>query len=72
MSGGQPVQLYLLALLIYEPIAVLFAIATPARVRQAPRDAIVLLAGWFVAAFACGVFRPGASPSMPSTSRYRW
>ena len=62
VDGGQPVQLYLLALLIYEPIAVLFAIATPARLRQVPRDAVVLLAGWFVAAFALWSFSAGRQP----------
>lgn len=62
VDGGQPVQLFLLALLIYEPIAVLFAIATPPRLRQTPRDAIVLLAGWFVAALALWSFSAGRQP----------
>ncbi len=62
VDGGQPVQLYLLALLIYEPIAVLFAIITPARLRQTPRDAVVLLAGWFVAALALWSFSAGRQP----------
>lgn len=62
VDGGQPVQLYLLALLIYEPIAVLFTIITPARLRQTSRDAVVLLAGWLVAAFALWSFSAGRQP----------
>ncbi|MFN8593560.1 MAG: hypothetical protein U0031_19035 [Thermomicrobiales bacterium] len=61
-SGGeQPVQVFLLILLVYEPIAILFAIA--ALVRTEEREAVVLFGGWFAAAFALWSFSAGRSPA---------
>ena len=61
-SSGQPVQLFLMALLIYEPIAVVFAIAALARSRTDRGDAIVLLAAWAAVAFALWSFSAGRGP----------
>ncbi|MBW3632878.1 MAG: hypothetical protein KY456_07610, partial [Chloroflexi bacterium] len=61
-SSGQPVQLFLMALLIYEPIAVIFAIAALVRGRNDRGDAVVLFAGWSVAAFAFWSFSAGRAP----------
>jgi streptogramin lyase len=59
-SGAQPVQLFILALLIYEPIAVAFAIVAVARNEQ--REAVALFGGWFAAAFAIWSFSAGRGP----------
>lgn len=61
-SGGQPVQLFLLTLLIYEPIAVVFAVVAMVRDRGMQGDAIALCAGWFAAAFAVWSFSAGRGP----------
>ena len=61
-SNGQPVQLFLLALLIYEPLAVVFATVTLVRDRGARGDAAALFAGWFAAAFAVWSFSAGRGP----------
>jgi DNA-binding beta-propeller fold protein YncE len=59
-SSGQPVQLFLLALLIYEPIAIVFAVAALAR--DSRQDATPLFAGWAAAAFAIWSFSAGREP----------
>src|SRR3712207_2019861 len=61
-SSGQPVQLFLMALLIYEPVAVVFAIAALSWGRHDRDDAIVFLAGWWAAAFALWSFSAGRGP----------
>jgi uncharacterized protein (TIGR03663 family) len=58
-SSGQPATLFLMALLVYEPIAVLFAIAAVVRDRSDRSDALALFAGWWVAAFALWSFSAG-------------
>ena len=58
-SSGQPVALFLLVLLIYEPIAVVLAIAAVVRDRSDHGDALTLFAGWWVAAFALWSFSAG-------------
>jgi DNA-binding beta-propeller fold protein YncE len=58
--GTQPVQLFILALLIYEPIAVAFAVVALARNEQ--REAVALFGGWFAAAFAVWSFSAGRGP----------
>jgi sugar lactone lactonase YvrE len=59
-GSGQPVQLFFLALLIYEPIAVVFAAIALAR--NGRRDAVSLFAGWSAAAFALWSFSAGRGP----------
>ncbi len=59
-SSDQPVQLFLVALLIYEPVAV--AIAVLAGRRNNRGDAIALFAGWSVAAFGVWSFSAGRGP----------
>jgi streptogramin lyase/4-amino-4-deoxy-L-arabinose transferase-like glycosyltransferase len=61
-SSGQPAALFLMALLVYEPIAVVFAIAAAVRNRGERGDAHVLFAGWSVAAFALWSFSAGHEP----------
>jgi sugar lactone lactonase YvrE/4-amino-4-deoxy-L-arabinose transferase-like glycosyltransferase len=58
-SGGQPAALFLMTLLVYEPIAVVFAIASALRDRADRGDALALFAGWWVAAFALWSFSAG-------------
>ena len=58
-SSGQPVALFLMVLLVYEPVAVVFAIAAVVRDRGDHGDALVLFAGWWVAAFAIWSFSAG-------------
>jgi sugar lactone lactonase YvrE/4-amino-4-deoxy-L-arabinose transferase-like glycosyltransferase len=58
-SGGQPAALFLMTLLVYEPIAVLFATASAGRDRTDRGDALALFAGWWVAAFALWSFSAG-------------
>jgi DNA-binding beta-propeller fold protein YncE len=59
-GSGQPVQLFLLALLIYEPIAIVFAAVALARDNR--RDAVALCAAWAAAAFALWSFSAGRGP----------
>lgn len=61
-SGGQPVQLFLITLLIYEPIAVVFGVVALGRQRRGTHEAIALSAGWFAAAFAVWSFSAGRGP----------
>jgi streptogramin lyase len=61
-SSGQPVQLFLGALLIYEPVAVVFAAVTLVRDRGKRGDAVAFCAGWFAAAFAVWSFSAGRGP----------
>ena len=58
--GAQPVQLFILALLIYEPLAIAFAVVALARDEQ--REAVALFGGWFAAAFAVWSFSAGRGP----------
>jgi sugar lactone lactonase YvrE/4-amino-4-deoxy-L-arabinose transferase-like glycosyltransferase len=58
-SSGQPAALFLMALLVYEPIAVVFAIASVVRNRGDRGDAVALFAGWSVAAFTVWSFSAG-------------
>ena len=58
-SSGQPAALFLMALLVYEPIAVVFAVAAVVRGRGDRGDALALFAGWSVAAFAIWSFSAG-------------
>jgi sugar lactone lactonase YvrE/4-amino-4-deoxy-L-arabinose transferase-like glycosyltransferase len=58
-SGGQPAALFLMTLLVYEPIAVLFSTASAGRDRTDRGDALALFAGWWVAAFALWSFSAG-------------
>jgi len=58
-SSGQPVALFLLVLLIYEPIAVVMAIAAVVRDRRNHGDALTLFAGWWLVAFALWSFSAG-------------
>jgi uncharacterized protein (TIGR03663 family) len=58
-SSGQPAALFLMALLVYEPIAVVFAIAAVVRNRGGRGDELALFAGWSVAAFALWSFSAG-------------
>ena len=60
VSSNQPMQLFILALLIYEPLAVLFAVVALAR--NDHREAIALFGGWFAAAFALWSFSAGRGP----------
>jgi uncharacterized protein (TIGR03663 family) len=59
-ASGQPVQLFLLALLIYEPLSV--ALAIVAILRDQRREAVLLLAAWATAAFALWSFSAGRGP----------
>jgi sugar lactone lactonase YvrE/type IV secretory pathway VirB2 component (pilin) len=59
--GAQPVQLIVLILLVYEPIAVAFGIVAVAWDRQ--REAVALCGGWFAAAFALWSFSAGRDPA---------
>jgi uncharacterized protein (TIGR03663 family) len=59
-NSDQPVQLFLMVLLVYEPVAVV--IAALARGRNNQGDAIALFAGWSVAAFAIWSFSAGRGP----------
>lgn len=61
-SSGQPTVLVLAILLIYEPIAVAFAIVAAARVRQERSGAITLFAAWAIAALAIWSFSAGRGP----------
>ena len=61
-SSGQPATLFLMVLLVYEPIAVVFAIAAVVRDRSDRGDALALFAGWWVAAFALWSFSAGREP----------
>jgi uncharacterized protein (TIGR03663 family) len=61
-SGGQPVPLFLMSLLVYEPLAVVFAIVALARQRDERTDAVALFAGWALAAFAVWSFSAGRGP----------
>jgi sugar lactone lactonase YvrE len=58
-SSGQPVTLFLMALLVYEPIAVVFAVVSVVRGRGDRGDALALFTGWSVAAFAIWSFSAG-------------
>ena len=58
-SSGQPAALFLMALLVYEPIAVVFAIVAVIRGRSDHSDALALFTGWAVAAFAIWSFAAG-------------
>jgi sugar lactone lactonase YvrE len=58
-SSGQPAALFLMALLVYEPIAVVFSITAVVRSRGVRGDAHALFAGWAVAAFALWSFSAG-------------
>ncbi len=60
-----------MALVVYELIAVVFAIAAVVRDRGDHGDAIVLFAGWSWRPSRSGAFPPDAGPSTPSTSRCR-
>ena len=61
-SNDQPVQLFLMALVIYEPVAVVFAIVALARGRNDRGDAMVLFAAWSAVAFALWSFAAGRGP----------
>lgn len=61
-GSGQPVPLFLLILLVYEPIAVAFAIVALARDRVARGDAVALFMGWTLAAFLIWSFSAGRGP----------
>jgi hypothetical protein len=58
-SSGQPAALFLMALLVYEPIAVVFTIVAVVRGRGGRGDELALFAGWSVAAFAIWSFSAG-------------
>jgi sugar lactone lactonase YvrE len=58
-SSGQPAALFLMALLVYEPIAVVFAIAAVVRSRGDRGDAVPLFAGWWATAFTVWSFSAG-------------
>src|SRR5918994_1583519 len=58
-SSGQPAALFLMVLLVYEPIAVVFAVAGVIRGRADRGDALALFTGWSVAAFAIWSFSAG-------------
>ncbi|HEX2280384.1 MAG TPA: hypothetical protein VHG52_01355, partial [Thermomicrobiales bacterium] len=58
-NSGQPAALFLMALLVYEPITVVFAIIAVIRGRGDRGDALVLFTGWAVAAFAIWGFAAG-------------
>ena len=61
-SSGQPVPLFLMSLLVYEPLAVVFAIVALVRQRDERTDAVALFAGWALAAFAVWSFSAGRGP----------
>jgi streptogramin lyase len=61
-SSGQPAALFLLTLLLYEPIAVVFAVVSAIRLRGDRGEAQALFAGWSVAAFALWSFSAGHEP----------
>ena len=61
-SSGQPVQLFLLSLLIYEPIAAVFAVVAMVRGRGQRGDAVALCAGWFAASFVVWSVSAGRGP----------
>ncbi len=61
-ASGQPVPLFLLILLVYEPIAVLFTIVALARDRVERGDAVALFTGWTLAAFLIWSFSAGRGP----------
>jgi sugar lactone lactonase YvrE/4-amino-4-deoxy-L-arabinose transferase-like glycosyltransferase len=58
-SSGQPAALFLMVLLVYEPIAVVFAITAVVRDRGDLSDAHALFAGWWLAAFTIWSFSAG-------------
>jgi hypothetical protein len=58
-SSGQPAALFLMALLVYEPIAIVFAIVSVIRAHRDRGDALTLFAAWAVAAFAIWSFSAG-------------
>ena len=61
-SSGQPAQLFLMILLIYEPIAVAFAVVAVAGARQQRGEAVSFLTAWALAAFALWSFAAGRGP----------
>ena len=59
-SSDQPAQLFLMVLLVYEPVAVVIAALAGGRHKQG--EAIALFAGWSIAAFAFWSFSAGRGP----------
>ncbi|MCA9879060.1 MAG: hypothetical protein KC442_14815, partial [Thermomicrobiales bacterium] len=63
-GAGQPVALFLLVLLVYELLALLFALVALTSDHTPPADARVLFAAWSLAAFCLWSFSPGRAPEM--------
>jgi 4-amino-4-deoxy-L-arabinose transferase-like glycosyltransferase len=61
-SSGQPAALFLMVLVVYELVAMVFAIAAVARDRNDRGDAIVLFAAWSMVAFALWSFAAESGP----------
>ncbi len=59
---GQPVALFLLVLLIYELLALLFALVALTTDRTTHSDALALFAAWGLAAFCLWSFSAGRAP----------
>ena len=62
-SSGQPAAFFLMALLVYEPIAVVFAVASVVRNRSDHGDAIPFFAVWSMVAFGLWSFAAGSGPA---------
>ena len=61
-GAGQPVALFLLVLIVYELLALLFALVALATGRTARSDALALCAAWGLAAFCLWSFSAGRAP----------
>jgi uncharacterized protein (TIGR03663 family) len=61
-SSGQSTILFLAVLFIYEPIAIVFAIAAAARRARKQSGAVALFTAWFIAALAIWSFSSGRGP----------
>ena len=61
-GDGQPVALFLLVLLIYELLAIAFALVALTSVRTLHGDALALFAAWGLAAFCLWSFSAGRAP----------
>lgn len=63
-GAGQPVALFLLILLVYELLALLFALVALTSNHATHADALALFAAWGLAAFCLWSFSPGRAPEM--------
>jgi streptogramin lyase len=61
-GSGQPVPLFLMGLVVYEPLVVAFTIVALARDRDDQAEPVAFFAGWALAAFAIWSFSAGRTP----------